>query len=797
MKFGEYSKDDIINHAPRNIHEDINIEICKRLRSYNFRLATDKCHINVTSGIFLGMNFDVKKGLSIPVERLEAILNLPTKIRFYGDNIPGFPLYAQNIYKMIDKKPFNKELVNLEFKSLLEKTAKAITLECIDKSCVSITIVVAAKEESLVYVMLCNYESEKKPIMVGGRQLRTHQKNYKECTKIILALREAIYSNLEICSRYEIICKSNVKGLEKSNGIIPLTAFNTHQRLLIELSPFQIKFQFTDTNKDLVSEICNTKFSRSTTVIEESYQALEIAELLPFSSSELKESYKNDRDANLILDMLLDVKTKKEIKMKLASSFRKFLDSMELVNEIIFINKKLFITRELSSKLMLFLHKEHDSAYAMQLKANKYCIMAVNNRLAKEIYESCNICNNLRRNKTRTVDSWPSTDSSHERFHADVDEINKTKFLCITDVHSGFIMVETLKTEKSLEIINKYRSIFRLYGKPTLLVSDNARYFCAEETIQFLESINVCPIFSIPRCPQSNGCGEKSVGLVKLKAQKLIDDGMKTVEAVEKAAIILQDRITKNEKTVKEIFFGIEINIKDVLDKHNFKPKPMSIECLFKVDRSDKQWRAGIAIEQIGKNIFRIESQGRIFIRKSDSINFTKEGRIVNIDKIWCKDNEVVSNKSTEMSISGTSNNLDESCQIRESLERSDTLNNFDESLQFSKTLEKDDLLGLTHTMEQEDIDLNQYCIETEEEYQHFLKNGEFKIECGIDGSAYQGVGSAFILKSSYYNINTISGMKGNSNDSAQQAEVTALTLALEEIHLLIYGKTITKMNQF
>ncbi|CEF61394.1 Integrase, catalytic core domain and Ribonuclease H-like domain-containing protein [Strongyloides ratti] len=73
-------------------------------------------------------------------------------------------------------------------------------------------------------------------------------------------------------------------------------------------------------------------------------------------------------------------------------------------------------------------------------------------------------------------------------------------------------MVETLKTEKSFEIINKYRSIFKLYGKPTLLVSDNARYFCAEETIKFLKSINVSPIFSIPRCSQSNGCAEKIVG---------------------------------------------------------------------------------------------------------------------------------------------------------------------------------------------------------------------------------------------------------------------------------------------
>uniref|UniRef100_A0A0N5BEP0 RNA-directed DNA polymerase n=1 Tax=Strongyloides papillosus TaxID=174720 RepID=A0A0N5BEP0_STREA len=35
--------------------------------------------------------------------------------------------------------------------------------------------------------------------------------------------------------------------------------------------------------------------------------------------------------------------------------------------------------------------------------------------------------------------------------------------------------------------------------------------------------------------------------------------------------------------------------------------------------------------------------------------------------------------------------------------------------------------------------------------------------------------------------------MKGNSNDSAQQAEVTALTLALEEIHRLAYSKTIPK----
>lgn len=44
-------------------------------------------------------------------------------------------------------------------------------------------------------------------------------------------------------------------------------------------------------------------------------------------------------------------------------------------------------------------------------------------------------------------------------------------------------------------------------------------------------------------------------------------------------------------------------------------------------------------------------------------------------------------------------------------------LNNLNEFLQFNRTLEKDDLLGLKHTTNQENIDLNYNCIETEKEY--------------------------------------------------------------------------------
>uniref|UniRef100_A0A0K0FRT4 Reverse transcriptase domain-containing protein n=1 Tax=Strongyloides venezuelensis TaxID=75913 RepID=A0A0K0FRT4_STRVS len=46
--------DDILNIAPQDIHEKINIELLKRLRKFNFKLSTEKCCVSVKKLIFLG-----------------------------------------------------------------------------------------------------------------------------------------------------------------------------------------------------------------------------------------------------------------------------------------------------------------------------------------------------------------------------------------------------------------------------------------------------------------------------------------------------------------------------------------------------------------------------------------------------------------------------------------------------------------------------------------------------------------------------------------------------------------------
>ena len=62
---------------------------------------------------------------------------------------------------------------------------------------------------------------------------------------------------------------------------------------------------------------------------------------------------------------------------------------------------------------------------------------------------------------------------------------------------------------------NQCKLIFSEYGWPETLISDNGLFFTADAFTSVMNAYHVNHITSSPQYPQSNGCAEKYVQIVK------------------------------------------------------------------------------------------------------------------------------------------------------------------------------------------------------------------------------------------------------------------------------------------
>uniref|UniRef100_A0A0N5BG19 Reverse transcriptase domain-containing protein n=1 Tax=Strongyloides papillosus TaxID=174720 RepID=A0A0N5BG19_STREA len=625
--------DDVVNVAPSNIHHKINKKFLEILANYNIPISAEKCKLGTKRGIFLGYLLEAPIKISVPLERIQTLLNLKCpstgkeiqetlgKIQYFARGVLGIAEKCNEFNKRRNDKNVNKKDLEEAWKSLMRSVAETISLRGIRNDCKELEIYIFCTGETINSTLKAKYENQPSEVVaVSGRRLKSYEQRYGKAEKILLAAKQILFANQILCCRFPIKIFSTVRGIEKAVNVEFGVANNTFSRLNTEISSFDKTFQYL--KESLIKKEVLGEENFDEQVLE---KEMEFVNTINYNErnndldkEELIRATALDNDA-LILKSYLDNKNLPQSKrMELPAHIRGKLEKMKKEHGCIFIEEKLFIPLELQGKLIQRLHQNHKSLFQIKKELNALYIGRGLLAKAESMVKNCEVCNRLQRNRNKKVTEWIKAEMPRERYHSDVGHYENHKFLLTIDAYTTYTTIVKIKSENIKHFKEAFSYTYSKMDCPMIQVVDNHRTLISNELNEYFSGLHVKLIKSIPEQHESNGLAERFIGMAKELLHKNNDKPI--TEAITIVNNILNSRIIDGN-AVKDSFFGYRKS-EGILDKYEKEIKVIGQSCWFKKKLDEREWSKGFCMERIGSNTFIIEEDGtdRIFVRRGDAV---------------------------------------------------------------------------------------------------------------------------------------------------------------------------------
>ena len=138
----------------------------------------------------------------------------------------------------------------------------------------------------------------------------------------------------------------------------------------------------------------------------------------------------------------------------------------------------------------------------------------------------CAACQeNMRANSRYSYESYDIPQYPMLSISMDIFQLDGIEYLVTVDRYSKWPACYELKGSRSKDIIEILRRQFVDFGKPELLVSDNASYFTSYEFESFVKELEIKHITSSPYHSRSNGLAERMNQTIKSNLKKAKETG--------------------------------------------------------------------------------------------------------------------------------------------------------------------------------------------------------------------------------------------------------------------------------
>jgi hypothetical protein len=208
--------------------------------------------------------------------------------------------------------------------------------------------------------------------------------------------------------------------------------------------------------------------------------------------------------------------------------FRHFLDKndqLEYDCGCLLLNDRIIIPEKLQHLILKLFHSNHLGITRMKQVARKYVYWKGINKDIEKYVENCENCQVLRKDDAKKmVGKWPEAKFSFERVHVDFFHFRGKEFLILVDAFSRWLEVQQMNKSNAEAVLRELEEIFRVFGFPKELVSDNGPPFSSYDFNSKLEKLGIKVTKSPPYHPQSNGLAERAVQSVKTVLRKFVNE---------------------------------------------------------------------------------------------------------------------------------------------------------------------------------------------------------------------------------------------------------------------------------
>lgn len=522
------------------------INVLERLMSFNVKVNWEKCQWFVNKVTYLG-HVITPEGIKPNTEKIKAILEAPIPknvselksflgmIMFYSKFLKNLCVKLRPLYELLKKdKEWNwtSECQNSYDLCKRELCEDHILTHYDPRK--KIVVTCDASDEGISGILSHIIDGCERPVFFVSRTLTTAERKYPILHREALAMVFAMEKFYKYVYGHFVTIFTDHKPLEGifncKKGEPPVIATRL-QRYVIRLSIFDYEVKHrkgkNNGNADFLSRLPIVNVQSEADKMEEHnciINAVITGGELTLDVERIRQETNKDEQLVKLRNCVMFGWNNEGTQRELKHFFEKNED-LHVEFDCVMMGERIIIPQTLRKATLKVLHTNHLGMTRMKQIARKYVYwQGINADIEKFILE-CESCQILRKDDRKKVfGKWPETTFPWERVHMDFFHFQGSEFLIVIDVYSRWLEIKQMRRTNAESVIKQLESIFRLFGWPVEIVTDNGPPFNSFELTKYLTERGIKFTHSPPYHPESNGIIERAVQTAKSVLRKFIND---------------------------------------------------------------------------------------------------------------------------------------------------------------------------------------------------------------------------------------------------------------------------------
>ncbi|XP_062538077.1 uncharacterized protein K02A2.6-like [Armigeres subalbatus] len=538
-----YLDDVLVFGSTKEIHDANLEEVLNRLRQHNVKLNDSKCVFSSQAVQFVGFLL-TSKGWSVTDEKMRAIQSFRTptsctEVKSFLGLVTFADRFIQrradltvHLRTLANSKQFYwTELEDKEFNYLQDNALKTIKVLGYYSTTDDTELYVDASPIGLGAVLI-QYDNDKVPriIACASKSLTPTEQRYPQTQREALG----VVWGVERFSSYLLGRSFVIRTDAQANEFIFSTTHRLGRRAIsraeswaLRLQPYDFTVKGVRGQQNLADALSRLIHDSQTA---EPFEENDTGNLLyalgdsmDITWEEIEKESEDDEELCKLHDALISDKWPKELR-----KYETQKKNINMIGFLIFKGDRTILPISLRRKALKAAHGGHVGESAMKKIVREFFWWPGMSVDAEKFVKNCETCAMLsRKNPPLPLSSRELPDGPWQILQVDFLSIpgcGSSEFLILVDTHSRYLTVMEMKSKDADSTNKALCEIFKMWGCPLILQSDNGPPFQSTNYIQFWENKGVKIRKSIPLSPQSNGAVERqNQGVIKAVAASKLD----------------------------------------------------------------------------------------------------------------------------------------------------------------------------------------------------------------------------------------------------------------------------------